>query len=111
MPDLLQDVSNFEQRVVIIIGLLWLLVIVEKMNVLLQELKCAMLHCVLNKGHANAIGRTVLHFPQQFLVRSEIGALEYEDSYPAYNKSRSNRPLDWLLICMMVAPRSWFSIG
>jgi hypothetical protein len=81
------------------------------MNVPPQELKCITLHCVLNIGHANAIGRTLPHFPHQFLVRSKMGTLEYEDSYPAYNESRSNTPLDLLLICTMAAPRSWFSIG
>jgi hypothetical protein len=107
----LQDVSNFEQRVVIIIRLLWPLVIFGKMNVPMQELECIMLHCVLNIGYANAIGRTLPHFPQQFLVRSKMGALEYEDIYPAYNEARSNTPLALLLICTMAAPGSWFSIG
>ncbi len=105
------NVSNFEQRVVITIRLLWPLVIVGKMNVPLHELECITLHCVLNIGHANAIGRKLPHFPHWFLFRSKMGTLEYEDNYPAYNESRSNTPLDLLLICTMVVPRSWFSIG
>ena len=110
--DFLQNVSNFEEPVLILIGLLsWSLVIVGKMNVLPQELICVMLHCVLNIGHAIAIGRTLPHFSQQFLVRFEVCPLEYEDSYPEYNKSRSNMPLGLLPIRTMVVPRSWFSIG